>query len=56
MGISALPNRESGQQCYIMVGDQIKYEPVWQLSSKKKALKATAVNDCLSSVTAGLTN
>ena len=39
-----------------MVGDQIKYEPIWNLSSKKRALKATAVNDCLSSVTAGLTS
>ena len=37
-----------------MVGDQIKYEPIWQLSSKKKVLKQMAVNDCLSSATAGL--
>ena len=55
MGLSALPAREAGQQCYIMCGDQIKYEPVWQSNMKKKQLKNTAVNDCLSSMTAGLT-
>ena len=54
MPISALPQRESGQQCYIMIGDQIKYEPAWHMTNKKKLLKSTAVNDCLSSVTAGL--
>ena len=37
-----------------MVGDQIKYEPIWQLSAQKKSLKQMAVNDCLSSATAGL--
>ena len=55
MPISALPSRESGQQCYIMVGDQIKYEPVWQKSEAKAMLKITGVNECLSSATAGLT-
>ena len=37
-----------------MVGDQIKYEPAWQGTEKKLKLKQTAVNDCLSSATAGL--
>ena len=37
-----------------MVGDQVKYEPVWQMPDKKRILKDTAVNDCLSSATAGL--
>ena len=36
--ITALPKRESGQQCYLMFGDQIKYEPAWQTGSKKKIL------------------
>ena len=54
MPISALPERESGKQCYIMYGDQIKYEPAWQMGSRKLLLKDTAVNDCLSSANAGL--
>ena len=54
MPITSLPNRESGQQCYIMVGPQIKYEPAWQSPEKKQLLKKTGVNDCLSSATAGL--
>ena len=54
MPIGSLPRRESGQQCYIMIGPQIKYEPAWQSPSKKAMLKKTGVNDCLSSATAGL--
>ena len=54
MELSVLPKREAGQQCYIMVGDAIKYEPVWQAPSTKQVLGKTAVNDNLTSVTAGL--
>ena len=54
MPITSLPRRESGQQCYIMVGSQIKYEPAWQSPGRKKTLLKTGVDDCLSSATAGL--
>lgn len=40
-----------------MVGDQIKYEPIWQSPKKKKLLNKTGIaQDCLSSASAGLTN
>ena len=54
MPASKLPHRESGYQCYIMIGDQIKYEPSWQNPSRKQLLKEAGINDCLSSAMAGL--
>ena len=56
MPMTALPHKESGQQCYIMVGDQIKYEPAWQKRCKRQMLSKLAVNDCLTSMTAGMKN
>ena len=56
MPITHLPSRESGKQFYIMVGDQIKYEPAWlpRKSVGQDTLKTSKVNDCLRSATAGL--
>ena len=56
MPIQHYPMAESGKQYYIMIGDQIKYEPAWVApkSRAKKSLNQTNASDCLKSVTAGL--
>lgn len=41
-----------GDQAYIMIGNQIKYEPAWVLSSeKKKKMACLRAEDALASIT-----
>ena len=56
MPITSLPKREAGKQCYVMVGSQIKYEPIWQSARCKSLLRKVGIDDkeCLASATAGL--
>lgn len=42
---------ECGKPCYIMQGDQIKYEPAWATSNDKWKLEQLNASDCLSSTT-----
>ena len=42
---------ECGKPCYVMFGDQIKYEPAWMTSNEKWKLDQLNAKDCLSSTT-----
>lgn len=59
--VGLLDEEESKKPCYIMVGQQIKYEPAWVQDHHKKAnfdhrkfLEETNVNNCIKSVTQSL--
>ena len=47
MPMSMVPNRGQGQQCYIMVGDMISYEPAWDSPKKKKLLLDAGVGNSI---------
>ena len=55
MPFTHLKMNEVGQQAYIMVGDQIKFEPAWILSKDvKDQVKDVRAVDALASVSGGL--
>ena len=52
--LTLLDKEESKKQCYVMVGQQIKYEPAWASGEHKKFLNETSVSECKKSVTQSL--
>ena len=48
---------EIGEQHYIMIGDQIKYEPAWVLNpDHKKNMKALQVEGCTRTIAGNLSD
>ena len=49
--IGCLPEKESGEQHYIMVGNQIKFDPAWIMNdSLKRTVKETCAEDAKKSI------
>ena len=49
--IGLLDDEESKKQCYIMVGQQIKFEPAWVTGKHKAFLEEANLGDCRRSAT-----